>query len=99
MDWWEILLAVRQIAQKGQIASPALSKRTGMTVRVASAWLSKLKKWGYVRLGGSAPSFTNRRWVRVYELTTYGRDRKAPKTQVSQVRRKRRRAAANPEEE
>ena len=68
MHWYLILKAARKL---DPLTSYALAGEVGTTVNIASAWLGKFCRWGYVVRVGSARGA--RRWVRVYELTRWGR--------------------------
>jgi len=71
MAWTDILISVRELSLRGAITSETLSEATGLPLKVASAWLAKLTKWGYLSRSGSVPG--PRRWMRIYDLTEWGR--------------------------
>jgi DNA-binding IclR family transcriptional regulator len=92
MAWIEYLLELRDIANAGEaITASSLSERTGIPAGVASAWLGKFVRWGYVVRSGSASG--EKRWVRVYELTKWGHKYDPKYSQRKPVPRK---VAANP---
>jgi len=68
--WYEVLKGVRRVAKGGEITSSSLANDVDLTPKDASAWLSKLTKWGYLRLAGKAPGPV--RAVNRYELTRWG---------------------------
>ncbi len=46
---------------------------------IASAWLGKMVRWGYVLRAGSEPSTGGKGWARLYILTSFGVNRRPPK--------------------
>lgn len=102
-DWYQILEAARGAALKNKrdgkdaaFTSAELARAAKISNgprskarNIASAWCSKLAKWGYLEaLEGTEPSPDGHRWVRVWKLTEAGRTREAPKTRsmVGRVR-------------
>jgi len=71
--WRDVLESARSIVKKSRaLTSVSLSEETGFTVKVASAWLSILAKYGYLRKIGREPQ--NKRWQYVWELTRFGHE-------------------------
>lgn len=70
MAWQDILDAARRAALRGPITSAAVAAEAGVDPRVASAWLGKFCRWGYVVRSGTTPG--EKRWTRTYELTAFG---------------------------
>lgn len=67
MAWFDILKTVRKLHNRGErITSLTLQDEANLDLRVSSAWLSKLLKWGYLRKLGKDGK-TN-----VYEITEWG---------------------------
>lgn len=84
--WWTVLLAVRELDRKGKaISSPALSVQAVLPIPVASAWLSKFARWGYVEPVVVQQVESRKRWIRVYEITESGRTRPVPKKRMTFV--------------
>lgn len=87
MHWWDVLLAVRRASHDGErkftasdVAMEAKFEPTegSDARRIASGWLSKFTRWGYVKRSGSVKGES--RWVRTFELTEYGKTRPEPTT-------------------
>lgn len=85
MQWWGVLLAVRRASHDGErkftaidLASEARFEDTEASSKekLAAGWLSKMARWGYVKRSGSAKGES--RWIRTFELTEYGKNRKEP---------------------
>jgi len=81
MIWYDILKAVRRVSAKtgGAITGAALigEARIRPTERsradqIASGWLSKLSRWGYVRRTGTHRKEGRGRPAVVYVLTRWG---------------------------
>lgn len=106
MDWFSILEAARQLSEDGftaeELAQEAEIEGTEISkpAKIASAWLSKFHRWGYVLQAGTASS--GRRWVRVWKLTDWGFEYEpgkdhGKKTRTGKPRTKAvRKVAANP---
>lgn len=94
--WRDVLEAARSIVKKeNQLTSVSLAEATGFTVKVASAWLSILAKYGYLRRAGREPQ--NKRWHYVWELTRFGVEyRQGKKASTRKKERPALRIAANP---
>jgi len=77
MKWHDILQVVRGLAsRKGQFTSRDLASAAKMRLAVASGWLGKFARWGYVkRVGAVAMEEGSQRWLRLFELTRYGAKR------------------------
>ena len=92
-----MLYAARRVVKREEeLTSASLAEETGFEVKTASAWLSILARYRYVRKIGRTPA--NKRWAYVWELTKFGveykkgvKKAKAPKTSL--------RIAANPSED
>ena len=78
--WVFVLEAARRASHNGErefssfdLVPEARLKATKRSeaVQIASGWLSKLARWGYVRRAGTAPH--GKRWVRLYALTRWGK--------------------------
>lgn len=83
MDWYGILLRARQLEKKtGYLSSPMLAKDLGVPGRVASAWMYKFERWGYVLRHGTMSSGGKRRWARYFKLTKWGMSRGKPKRKI-----------------
>ncbi len=103
MTWWGILEAARRASHGGKSTVTAKSlaeeARIEATVgddgflispatRIASAWLSKFARWGYVvRVEGDRPGRTKK--FNLYELTAYGLERRPPKASSTSKGRRR----------
>lgn len=78
IPWFLVLDHTREIARgrekkdpkKAVFAAEELAKKTGLPDNVASAWLGKFCRWGYVVRVGKAPS--KGRFRTLYSLTTWG---------------------------
>ena len=69
--WIAVLQAARRILQKGGVlTSTALAEETELETKVASAWLFKLEKWGYV--SKDQKYITGKRWSWSWALTRWG---------------------------
>jgi predicted ArsR family transcriptional regulator len=95
MTWYEVLYSARRIGsqegvEKGKkvllavpFTSASLAEKTGLTPAIASAWIGKFQRWGYVVLAGKGQS-TGGRPARLYELTKWGlRYKRKKKGEVS----------------
>jgi len=77
MDWYDVLKAARRIAtRKGVFNSTDLAEEARIEPtaksgahQIASAWLGKFVRWGYVVRAGHEPG--ERSW-RGYSLTPWG---------------------------
>jgi hypothetical protein len=103
-DWHSVLVAARRAASRNreagrdaaftsrELALEARIKGTDNSTsqRIASAWCSKLAKWGYIRAIEGADEPTLGRNAKVYEVTAAGQQREPPKTRsmVGRVRTK-----------
>lgn len=85
MHWWDVLQAVRRVSLAGERLFTAVdvAREAGIegTERsapgdIASAWLGKFVRWGYVIQKGTAKG--EKRWIRTYEVTKYGLERPEP---------------------
>ncbi len=69
--WRKMLYAARDIVEDGgRITSATLADEMEIEVKVASAWLSHLAGWGYIRRIGKET--ISGRWAWVWELTRFG---------------------------
>jgi predicted ArsR family transcriptional regulator len=99
--WYINLMAARRVADSndGIVTSSALALAAKISVRFASAWLSKFERWGYVkRVEGRGTPKRGRPSV-LWELTTYGSSRKAPGRSNQPSSSVKLRIAANPKED
>lgn len=83
--WWKLLLVVRKISGhrsgEGKVftaadfagAADLGASKKASAHQMASGWLSKFCKWGYVVRAGSAPG-EKKKWIRLYQITKYGRE-------------------------
>jgi hypothetical protein len=77
MDWYSVLKIVRRIASRKEVFnSTDLAQEAGIkdtekseAHQIASAWLGKFVRWGYVVRAGQEPG--ERSW-RGYRLTSWG---------------------------
>lgn len=85
MDWWAVLQAVRRASLDGTRPFTALDVSREAKLedtdaskgsQIASAWLGKFHRWGYVLPEGSAKG--EKRWIRTFKITKYGLERKEP---------------------
>lgn len=92
--WREVLYAIRRLAKREEeITSTSLAVEMEFEVKVSSAWLGVLAKYGYVRRIGRTPA--NKRWNYVWELTRFGHEYKQGKKRSKQEKTTLR-IAANP---
>lgn len=78
MAWFDLLKVVRKLSAEGEISAAAFAQRARIPTKLSSAWLTKFRKWGYVKLiDGPRPAGRGRP-VLFYELTEKGAKRKAP---------------------
>lgn len=68
MTWFKLLKAVRTL--KAPITSVKLAEKVDLEVSVASAWLAKFTRWGYLLRGPATRGSV--RWLRTYTLTRWG---------------------------
>lgn len=77
--WYDVLLAVRRASLQGQrpFTAQDVAREAGIEgtersspERIASAWLGKFQRWGYILVEGSAKGA--RRWIRTYTVTDWG---------------------------
>ncbi len=68
--WREMLYAARELAAEGKITSSAFAEMMGIHIKVASAYLCLLGKWGYIRR--VEKETVNGRWGWIWELTDFG---------------------------
>ncbi len=69
--WYEVLLAGRRILGKGEIlTSQSIATECKIPTNLASAWLFKLQKWGYVKK--DAKYLVGKRWGWGWVLTRWG---------------------------
>lgn len=72
MKWHKVLAAARKLDGKGQeLTSEALAAAAGLPVKEASGYLGTFARWGLVKRVGTAEG--RARWVRLFELTAWGR--------------------------
>lgn len=85
MHWWDVLEAVRRVSLAGErpFTSMDVAREAGIKAtersspeRIASAWLGKFQRWGYIVQKGTAEGA--KRWIRTYTITKYGLERPAP---------------------
>ena len=74
IHWYDDVL--KAIRLRGEITSEHLADDLGTTVQIASGWINKMWRWGYIRPQGSTRGA--RRWVRIYVITAWGRKLKRP---------------------
>lgn len=69
--WYAVLLAARKIQGRGElITSQSLAREVQMPTGIASAWLFKLQRFGYVLKGEKY--ITGKRWSWSWGLTRWG---------------------------
>lgn len=69
--WFDVLLAARRIQGRGEvITSQSLAGEAKVTTAIASAWLFKFMKYGYVLKGDKY--IAGRRWSWSWGLTRWG---------------------------
>lgn len=93
--WFDVLLSARRILSRGEIlTSIGLALESGLETKVASAWLFKFERWGYVLRKEKVA--TEKRWSWSWSVTAWG-----TKARVKGYRAKKEglRIAANPEKE
>lgn len=93
--WFDALLAARRILSRGEVlTSIALAREWDVDTRVASAWLFKFERWGYVKKDEKVA--TGKRWSWAWIVTRWG-----TRARVKGYRAKKGelRIAANPPEE
>lgn len=77
--WFAVLESARRIQRGGaMITSTALGQEAGISTGIASAWLFKFERFGYVRRGEKY--ITGKRWSWSWGLTRWGlrfRERRA----------------------
>ena len=96
--WREVLYAIRRIVQREEeLTSAALAEEFGFEVKTASAWLSILARYRYVRKIGTAT--VNKRWSFVWELTKFGHEYKKGAKKAKATKPPALRIAANPSED
>lgn len=84
MQWFDVLMAVRRTSHDGgrdftafDLAVESLFDRyPDRRKAIASAWLGKFARWGYVVRVGSVRG--EKRWARKYKITGYGLKRPKP---------------------
>jgi len=79
MTWMDVLEAVRKLSEAGEFTAPDLAKEARIKKgekstadQIASAWLGKFCRWGYVIRKGTIPG--QKKWIRMYEITKFGRE-------------------------
>lgn len=93
--WRKMLEAVRTLkAEDVAISSSALGVVANLDVKVASAWLCLLGKWGYVRRVGKET--VAGRWGYIWELTRFGIEYRPGKAAKRAVKPTPLKIAANP---
>jgi predicted ArsR family transcriptional regulator len=96
VNWFDVLKAARKVGSEGkEITAEALANHLTITPAVASAWLGKFARWGYVLRVGRDTSRRGRPQT-VYVVTRWGMEFKA-KAKV--IRMPRRLKVANPKKE
>ncbi|MGI0147904.1 MAG: hypothetical protein ACREDF_00020 [Thermoplasmata archaeon] len=96
MNWYGILKAARKSAIDGLVTSERLSEKIGVPVRIASAWLGKFVRWGYMLREVGPGNGRRGRPPMVYRLTRWGLRFKAAGQVIEMPKPKRPRAVANP---
>jgi len=83
MPWYDVLKVVRRMVDAGgEISSRTVGLEAEMPTRIASMWLSKMVRWGYLRRISREPD--GKRWSYRYELTRWGqRFKPAPRKRRS----------------
>lgn len=84
MNWFEVLKAARRLSKRGkEITAAALAEEAGIQrgeksteTQIASAWLGKFAKWGYVKRVETPQDKLGGRPVTFYEMTANGLDKK-----------------------
>jgi predicted ArsR family transcriptional regulator len=89
-DWFRLLELARVLSPKPRDTFTVrdLAKKVGWEgkdVQIASDWLYKFRKWGYVDVVGTEPSGAVRP-LNVYVVTQKGRDCKARANRETQLR-------------
>lgn len=83
--WWKVLLAIRQASLGGtrpftvqDVANAVQMQGTERSTKedMASAWVGKFVRWGYVRHEGKADGPVRK--IRTFQITKYGLERKEP---------------------
>ena len=96
--WREVLSAIRRIVKREEeLTSATLAKEFGFEVKTASAWMSILARYRYVRKIGRVPA--NKRWSYVWELTKFGHEYQKAAKRTKAAKPSSLRIAANPEAE
>ncbi len=72
MHWYGILKAARRAAVDGIVTSDKLAEAIKDEPRVASAWLGKFVRWGYVLRVGRRNGEGRGRPTTLYQLTSWG---------------------------
>jgi predicted ArsR family transcriptional regulator len=88
-DWYQILEVVRSLSGKSGKSFTAhdLTQAADLPqVQIASHWLYKFRKWGYVEVVGTAAG-SGIRPLNVFEITDKGRECKARAGREAQLRR------------
>jgi hypothetical protein len=69
--WFDVLLAARRIQHRKEVlTSSELALEAAIETRIASAWLFKFARWGYVKQEEKIP--TGRRWSWSWSVTRWG---------------------------
>lgn len=91
--WYGVLKAIRDVVSakggdplEAAFTAEELAEEAGMAQSksgaspswIASAWLGKFVRWGYVVRGGKAPNVAGRA-VQTYRITAWGMKKYAPK--------------------
>jgi hypothetical protein len=99
--WYAVLLAARKASldRKRPFTASDVAREAGIkgtkvssAERIASAWLGKFHRWGYVLRTGSAKG--EKRWIGIYEMTDWGM---RFKPSDKKIREKKEKKAAGPE--
>lgn len=98
--WLGVLDAVRAVAQqKTPFGSADVAKALGMAPGVASAWLGKFARWGYVlRVGHKSVKFGAGAPPVLFEVTRWGMEFR-PGAKVTKMPERARLKVANPKKE
>ena len=89
MTWYTILLGARRASHNGTrditardlaIEGKIPPSGSSGSEKIASAWLGKFARWGYVTRSGHIQG--EKRWSRTYSLTKYGLERPEPQKWV-----------------
>ena len=77
-EWWRVLKVVRATCDEDmQISTRDLAFEAKITPKVASMWLAKFYRWGYLKKSGEETCYRGRPAI-IYTITEHGLNRSAP---------------------